>query len=399
MTLAEALVRFRRDHPLPSRTGFVLMQFQDTPQHLAMLDAVRDCFGSFGLRLLRADDHHYSKELLTNIETYLHGCGFGVAIFDRISQDRFSPNVAFEIGYLHSLKKPICILKDSTLGSLPSDFSPFLYIDINAYKPSDGLRDKVYRWVRDNSLLVQPANLRIKLGAKLHEASEHSLHSIVQGVCSLSDERHWLPAEGKIDVECERDGEFDLLLRCDREFALKISQLVDTGELMNWSGLNVIGVEINDDDYKSYLSSYFHSALQQDDRSLIHICLRKNFEGSEGLAEYAVSVLPPPCSDYRKLAIYLTMQNGIWYAHSNFVVPGMSHSVKLMSTRISRLAAIPAVIGRQMAYCKRDPDVEEKLALRHHVDDVEYIVDPAILSTPAWLALDRGGARRVRASR
>ena len=73
---------------------------------------MRTALGRHGIVGLRADDKEYNPSLFDNVQTYLHGCGLGVAIFERIEEDAFNPNVALEVGYMMAMDKPVCLLKD-----------------------------------------------------------------------------------------------------------------------------------------------------------------------------------------------------------------------------------------------------------------------------------------------
>ncbi len=42
-----------------------------------------------------------------------------MAIYERIETQTYNPNVALEVGYLFAMRKPVCLLKDRTLDTLP----------------------------------------------------------------------------------------------------------------------------------------------------------------------------------------------------------------------------------------------------------------------------------------
>lgn len=44
----------------------------------------------------------------------MHGCEFGVAVFDRITEDDFNPNVTLEVGYMLGMGRNVLLLKDKT---------------------------------------------------------------------------------------------------------------------------------------------------------------------------------------------------------------------------------------------------------------------------------------------
>ncbi len=38
----------------------------------------------------------------------MHGCGFGVAVFEGIEEENFNQNVSLEVGYMYALGKKLC---------------------------------------------------------------------------------------------------------------------------------------------------------------------------------------------------------------------------------------------------------------------------------------------------
>jgi len=122
-------------------------QGKDKPNGTMRLEPVGDmlCFG-------RADDKQYHEDLYWNVLTYMHGCGYGVAIVDRIEEDEFSPNVAFEIGYMKGLNKNVCILKDKNLKELPADLLGKLYKPFDPQNPENTIRESLSEWLSDHRI-------------------------------------------------------------------------------------------------------------------------------------------------------------------------------------------------------------------------------------------------------
>ena len=69
--------------------------------------------------------------MLWNILTYIYGCRFGIAVFERIEDEAFNPNVALEVGYMMGLGKPVCYLKERTLRTLHTDLVGQLYSEFD----------------------------------------------------------------------------------------------------------------------------------------------------------------------------------------------------------------------------------------------------------------------------
>jgi len=135
--ITDSFNRFRKDHPDPSKIAFIIMQFGETRAHEEIMEGVKLELKKYGIRGLRADDCPYHDDLFYNVLTYVYGCSFGVAIFERIEKEEFNSNVAFEVGYLMALSKPVCLLKDKTLKVLQTDLIGKLY---EPFDPQDAIK-------------------------------------------------------------------------------------------------------------------------------------------------------------------------------------------------------------------------------------------------------------------
>src|SRR5205085_8489534 len=119
----------------PNMAGFVMMPFGSTRLHDMMLNEMRSALASHQIAALRADDKQYHDDLFGNVLTYMHGCGFGIAVFERIEREAFNSNVTLEIGYMTALGKPVLLLKDKTLAILPTDLMGRLYRSFDTLEP------------------------------------------------------------------------------------------------------------------------------------------------------------------------------------------------------------------------------------------------------------------------
>lgn len=148
------LQKFKEDYGGKNKCAFLMMKYEDSALQSKIVQRLKNIFKSNGLYLLRADDKHYSDDLLSNIRTYMHGCYFGVAIFERINSDDFNPNVSLEVGYMMALNKPIMFLKDSTLKSLHTDLVGKLYEEFDFQKLTKSFDDSVIKWLKNNDLIL-----------------------------------------------------------------------------------------------------------------------------------------------------------------------------------------------------------------------------------------------------
>ena len=150
--IADSLKRFRAAYPDPSKVAFLMLKFA-TPADDAITQAVRDTLAKYGMIALRADEAEYHEDLYYNVATYMHGCGFGIAVFERLQSGEFNPNVSLEVGYLRALRKPVCLLKDETLQSLHADLVGKLYRSFDPRAVEQTVPAALSAWLKDQGLL------------------------------------------------------------------------------------------------------------------------------------------------------------------------------------------------------------------------------------------------------
>lgn len=141
------LKRFLEDHPEPSRNVFIMMRFSDSPQMKQIHDAIVAGLAEHGMNAVRADDRDYTGELWSNIEVYLTGCQYGIAVFEDIEQRDFNPNVSLELGYLMGRGKRTLLLKEKRLPKIPSDVVHRLYKEFDGYDIENSIRREVGQWI------------------------------------------------------------------------------------------------------------------------------------------------------------------------------------------------------------------------------------------------------------
>lgn len=92
-----------------------------------------------------AKDHRITDDLYNPIACLLC-CRYGIAVFDSTSKSSgFNPNVAYELGTLHFLKRKCLILKHSKIKTMPSDILQKLYDPFSNPKEA---AEQVDQWLR-----------------------------------------------------------------------------------------------------------------------------------------------------------------------------------------------------------------------------------------------------------
>jgi len=130
-----------------------MMDYAKTQAHAEIALAIRETLKANGLCGLRADDKEYHEDLYWNVITYCHGCGFGIAVYDRLESDAPNHNVGLEVGYMQALRKRVCLLKDKTLVTLPADIVGKLYKPFDPQDPRRTIAQPLDKWLHERGMV------------------------------------------------------------------------------------------------------------------------------------------------------------------------------------------------------------------------------------------------------
>lgn len=131
------------------KIAFLIMQFGASRFHNEIYDNIQKILLKKDIVVLRADYKEYHSDLYYNILSYIYAADFGIAVFERINDDLFNPNVAFEVGFMFALNKKVCLLKEKTLKSLPTDIVGKLYKNFDLNNLEESLEKSLCKWIDD----------------------------------------------------------------------------------------------------------------------------------------------------------------------------------------------------------------------------------------------------------
>jgi hypothetical protein len=154
LEITKSLQDFRRDYSDITKLAFVIMRFGSTDAHSKILSSIRETLKPHGMIALRADDKEYHEELYYNILTYIYGCQFGIAAFERIETQDFNPNISLEVGYMLGMGKSVCLLKERTLQSLHTDLAGKLYRPFDMQRISKTLPPVLLKWMTEKGFIA-----------------------------------------------------------------------------------------------------------------------------------------------------------------------------------------------------------------------------------------------------
>jgi hypothetical protein len=154
--IAMSLQRLRAKYPDPQKTGFLLMRFAAAKPLERIVTIIKQTAARHGLVVIRADENEFHADLWSNVRTHLHGCGFGIAVYERIETDEPNANVGLEVGYLMAMNKPVLLLKDRTIKTLQTDLAGRLYKPFDPHAPDTTLPMQLEKWLFDYGIVVAP---------------------------------------------------------------------------------------------------------------------------------------------------------------------------------------------------------------------------------------------------
>ena len=132
---------FATTHPF-DRSVFIMVRYR--PRNTGLISEVKQALAEYGLHGILASEHALTNDLYNPIACLLC-CSRGIAIFDQAEADqKFNPNVAYELGMLHMLGRDALLLKHRTLEALHTDILMRLYVE---YRTPGNATTEVLRWI------------------------------------------------------------------------------------------------------------------------------------------------------------------------------------------------------------------------------------------------------------
>jgi len=389
--IRESLSRFRERFPSTHRTAFLMMRYRDSDILHRLHNATALAFQKRGIQVLRANDHWFHQSLLINLRTYLHGCGFGIAIFEQLDNEDHNPNVALEVGYLMALEKPICLFKELSLISTPSDILAQMYEVFDASNPEQSIDKASELWLRKSQLLVPPCSFVVNLHLSDGHINRAHLEAIGEGFRLYTNNPSWLATELKSIQPSEDLRSATFRFTGDLKHFEYLTQLLRRNAI-NIPGVVVDRIEIESDDSLSETVDYLWHDGSVRKRTLYQICRLAAFQGMEAKAEKANQLVGSATNDPNQVRVYISEADGFWYFHSNYQDSRWPHPAKVMcdhpTTLFHAFLALIGTSGRKL------PQHERNSLFAAHVRHVNYLIEK---SAPSFgnIALDWAGASNV----
>jgi len=153
-SIEKGLLKFLKEHR-PEKTVFIMMKFSggdpDRDKKLENLyTSIKLELDKYGLEAVRADEKDYSDTgyLWDNIQIYLNGCGYGIAVLENLYYNEMNPNVALEYGYMMAKGKKVLLLKEKTFQNINADILGKIWKEFDIDDPNT-VKKAIQSWMVD----------------------------------------------------------------------------------------------------------------------------------------------------------------------------------------------------------------------------------------------------------
>jgi hypothetical protein len=390
--IQQSILKFRKDYPNPEQVGFLMMRFANKAFYPKLVVCLRDSFMKERISLVRADDKEYHPDLFTNIQTYMHGCGFGVAVFDKIGVEDFNPNVSLEVGYMLSMHKEILFLKDKELKSLNADLMGRLYKDFDTYDIPNTVPDKVKSWVTDKGYCYSCSKCYVELAISMSGlVSKQDKVGLV-----ISDLIGYNPTDSTprlLGIKPNADNENAILVfEGDIEFSEYLVRLKKANKLkLSSTDIEIIGV--NSD------KPYEPIQIINSGKHTWQICYANSWEGDSSVIYNGYSKIgTEKAFKVTDCKVYLTISSDNYLvAISNMICFGKENSTKIRAPlwlqpedKVKMIDLLRSIAAFEDLSIK---PTENEIILSN-VKDVKYIIDKQN-GTKILDLIDFCGARNI----
>jgi hypothetical protein len=116
------------------------------------LEAAGAALDAHGLRFLLASQRALVDDLWGNVAAHMWACNYGIAFFEDRRGRGMNYNLAIEVGAMLMAGRRCLLLKDSSIGRMPTDLVGFIYKSVDLDEPKT-ISQAVHEWAREDLTL------------------------------------------------------------------------------------------------------------------------------------------------------------------------------------------------------------------------------------------------------
>jgi hypothetical protein len=153
--LLPRLRTFLADHPF-DRNVLGMTRFPDEEDHergmdpvAGALEAANAACADHRLEFHLASDRAIDAELWGNVNAHMWASRYGIGFFENRRERGLNYNLTIEVGAMLMAGRPTLLLKDESIGRMPTDLVGRIYKSVDLEEP-DTVSKAIHTWIRDD---------------------------------------------------------------------------------------------------------------------------------------------------------------------------------------------------------------------------------------------------------
>ena len=152
--IEKGIQKFKKEHD-PSKTVLVMMKFSGGDPSKdkkleTLFNTIKLELDKYGLDTVRADEKNYSESdyIWDNVQIYLNGCNYGIAVLENLYSEEMNPNVALEYGYMLAKGKRVLLLKEKSFRNIRADILGKIWKEFE-FDDHKSIKKAIQKWMVD----------------------------------------------------------------------------------------------------------------------------------------------------------------------------------------------------------------------------------------------------------
>jgi hypothetical protein len=115
----------------------------------SVINVARDVLGHHGLVMHLASDQIIDDDLWGNVAAHGWACRYGIGLFENRVEEGLNPNLIIEVGAMLMTGRRCALLKDRTVGQMPTDFIGHIYKAVD-FEDVGVVSGEVHKWAAED---------------------------------------------------------------------------------------------------------------------------------------------------------------------------------------------------------------------------------------------------------
>jgi hypothetical protein len=182
---------------------FVIMRHGPEIPFAEIEQTIKETLLRYSLKAVLARDVVFHMQLWSNVRFCMENSRYAIAVFERIIQPEYNPNVSLEFGFILALRRPYLILKERSLQMLHTDITGQVYTSFDSHNVVETVATAIEKWLEKlGHSSIKPATIiATDQSTTPIEANKERTRTIVTELTALASGTTILPIDRIIRQE------------------------------------------------------------------------------------------------------------------------------------------------------------------------------------------------------